>query len=167
MQRISKALWVPLALTLLASCGGGSGGSATITGSGSAADFTLHVCVPLDSGMFTFDESTKKGKDVAYSALASFPAQLASSDQVHPEGYYNSGTETFHASEIFLLTSPGNGASGAACPLMAIWCLTTDDQFAANGNLVSEQQNALSRDSGDDAAAQLLPRYHSVPLVVP
>ncbi len=79
-----------------------SGGN--LTELGKSSSFTLHVEVPTNSDVFEFNETSRKGSNMSISGLATKLATLSSTANLYISGYFDSGTDTFHTTEISINT---------------------------------------------------------------
>ncbi len=75
-----------------------------LTELGKSSSFTLHVEVPTNSQVFEFNETTHKGSNMSISGLATKLATLSSTANLYISGYFDSSTDTFHATEISINT---------------------------------------------------------------
>jgi hypothetical protein len=78
--------------------------SQNLTELGKSSSFTMNVELPTNAEVFEFNETTRKGSNLSISGLATKLASLSSSAHLYISGYFDSGTNTFHATEISINT---------------------------------------------------------------
>ncbi|HHI79506.1 MAG TPA: DUF4382 domain-containing protein [Planctomycetes bacterium] len=78
--------------------------TSNLTELGKTSSFTMNVQIPTNAEAFEFNETTRKGSNMSISGLATKLASLNSSAYIYLSGYFDSSTDTFHATEISINT---------------------------------------------------------------
>ncbi len=76
--------------------------SNNLTELGKTSAFTMNVELPLDGNLFQYNQTSGQGSDVKMTNMGSMMQKMGTNDGVYLVGYFDSGTNTFHANEVTL-----------------------------------------------------------------